>query len=420
MAIDNGKMPAVVQLRRADKQLTKEDLPKTGDETARLLHKLQVHQLELEIQNAELRQARDEVEQVLGTYTDLYDFAPVGYVTLDCAGVVRAASLTAAGFLGMERSRLAGWNFGLFVAQEARPLFAEFLGKVFIRPGKESCEVPLTAAGRSRLYVQIEAVVSASGQECRAVLIDISGRRKMEEKLAILSTDLDTHVAELAAANIELEAFNYTVSHDLRRPLTVISGYCQVLRDLCRNQLDAESLRYIHEMYEGSRQMHQLIDTLLKFSCVTRVAMSQEKVDLSQVADEVAKGLKAAEPERLVTFQIASGIDAIGDAGLLWALLDNLLGNAWKFAGNQEGAVIEFGVAERESKPVYFVRDNGPGFEMALADKLFVPFQRLPGTDVEGHGIGLATVERIVKRHGGRVWAESEQGRGATFFFTLE
>ena len=122
----------------------------------------------------------------------------------------------------------------------------------------------------------------------------------------------------------------------------------------------------------------------------------------------------------LFTFQITPGIVASGDADLLSALLDNLVGNAWKFTGSQEGAVIEFGVAEREGRPVYFVRDNGPGFEMALADKLFIPFQRLPGTDVEGHGIGLATVDRIVRRHGGRVWAESEQGRGATFFFTLE
>jgi light-regulated signal transduction histidine kinase (bacteriophytochrome) len=262
--------------------------------------------------------------------------------------------------------------------------------------------------------------VTLSGLECRVVLIDISGRRQMEEKLGILRTDLDTHAAELAAANIELEAFNYTVSHDLRRPLTVINGYCQVLRDLCRNQLDAECLSYIHEMYEGSLQMNRLIDTLLKFSCVTRVAMSHEKVNLSKIAEDVATGLKADEPERLVTVQVAPGVVAAGDAGLLWALLDNLIGNAWKFSGSQEGAVIEFGVAEREGKPVYFVRDNGPGFDITLADKLFIPFQRLPGTDVEGHGIGLATVERIVKRHGGQVWAESEQGRGATFFFTLE
>jgi signal transduction histidine kinase len=134
----------------------------------------------------------------------------------------------------------------------------------------------------------------------------------------------------------------------------------------------------------------------------------------------VAAEFELAEPEQRVTFRISEKLTAEGDAGLLRVVLDNLIGNAWKHAGCREGAVIEFGVTEVEGKPTCFVRDNGPGFDMAHADKLFVPFQRLPGTSVEGHGIGLATVERIVRRHGGRVWAESEPGKGATFYFTLE
>jgi signal transduction histidine kinase len=138
------------------------------------------------------------------------------------------------------------------------------------------------------------------------------------------------------------------------------------------------------------------------------------------MAEEVAMRLKATTPKRRVTFRIADGIVADGDADLLRVVLGNLIGNAWKYAGRREGAVIEFGVTEVDGKPVCFVRDNGPGFDMALADKLFLPFQRLPGTNVEGHGVGLATVERIVSRHGGRVWAESAPGHGATFFFTLE
>jgi signal transduction histidine kinase len=424
MATNKKKsMTAAGLRRRAEKQLKalapEGGFPREGDETWRLLQELQVHQLELEMQNVELQQARDEVESVLRNYTDLYDFAPVGYVTLSQSGEIRAANLTTAALLDREHSQILGRNFGLFVAKEGQALFVAFLGKVFSSQGKESCEVTLTTVGSVPLFVQIEAVVTVSGLECRAVLIDISGRRQMEEKIGILHADLETHAAELAAANIELEAFNYTVSHDLRRPLTVINGYCQVLRDLCRNQLDAQCLKYIQEMYDGAQQMNQLIDILLKFSCVTRVAMSHEKVNLSQVAEEVAMGLKAAGPERQVTFQIASEIDATGDAGLLGALLDNLLGNAWKFTGSQEKAVIEFGVAEEEGRPAYFVRDNGPGFDLALADKLFMPFQRLPGTEIEGHGIGLATVERIVRRHGGRVWAESAPGKGATFLFTL-
>jgi light-regulated signal transduction histidine kinase (bacteriophytochrome) len=221
------------------------------------------------------------------------------------------------------------------------------------------------------------------------------------------------------AANIELEAFNYTVSHDLRKPLTVINSYCQMVQELCGNKLDEKSLGYIQEIYEGTLRMNRLIDTLLDFSSVSRVELRHERVYLSKMAEEVALGLKVSEPERRVTFRIAAGITADGDAGLLRVVLENLIGNAWKHSGTQEETVIEFGVTEVAGKPACFVRDNGPGFDMVHADKLFAPFQRLPGTEVEGHGIGLATVERIVKRHGGRVWAEGEPGMGATFYFIL-
>jgi signal transduction histidine kinase len=193
-----------------------------------------------------------------------------------------------------------------------------------------------------------------------------------------------------------------------------------VVQELCGNKLDDNCKEYLREMYEGTLRMNRLIDTLLDFSRVTRVAMHHGKVDLSSMAEEVALELKASEPERRVTFRSAAGITVDGDAALLRVVLDNLIGNAWKYAGNREETVIEFGATEVGGKPACFVRDNGPGFDMAFADILFVPFQRLPGTNVAGHGIGLATAERIVRRHGGSLWAESEPGEGATFFFTLK
>lgn len=234
-----------------------------------------------------------------------------------------------------------------------------------------------------------------------------------------LDMKVKERTAELEALNQELEAFNYTVSHDLRRPLTVINGYCQLVQELYGNKLDERCRGYFREMYEGTLSMNQLIDTLLEFSHISRVEMHHEKVELSKMAGEVALGLKASEPGRRVTFRIAEGIMADGDAGLLQMVLDNLFGNAWKFTRNQTETVIEFGVTEIEGKQAFFVRDDGPGFDMAHADKLFRPFQRLPGTNVEGHGVGLATVERIIRRHGGRVWAAGEQAKGATFYFTL-
>ncbi|WP_051361252.1 PAS domain-containing protein [Desulfuromonas sp. TF] len=184
--------------------------PRTEAATQGLVHELEVHQVELEMQNDELRQARDDAEKALEKYADLYDFAPVGYFTLDRDGIIGAANITGATLLGIERSRLIGRRFGLFVAAEARPAFTDFLGKVFTNPSKEACEVPLLSEGERSLFVQIEAVAGASGHECRVAIIDISARRQLEEGLEVLHT--------------ELEAFNYSISHDLRIPLTVINA----------------------------------------------------------------------------------------------------------------------------------------------------------------------------------------------------
>jgi signal transduction histidine kinase len=225
---------------------------------------------------------------------------------------------------------------------------------------------------------------------------------------------------KLEAANIELEAFNYSVSHDLRKPLTLMNGYIYLLKDNFHDIIDEESKAYIQKIEESAMRMNQLIDTLLNFSLVAQVEIHREKFDLSNIAHKVSLGLKDSAPERQISFKIAGGITADGDADLCRVVLDNLMGNAWKYYGNQSELVIEFGVTDVENIRAFFVKDNGQGFEMALADKLFTPFQRLPGTNVAGHGIGLATVERIIRRHGGRVWAESEPTKGATFFFTLE
>jgi PAS domain S-box-containing protein len=393
--------------------------PRAEDETQRLLHELQVHQIELELQNAELRQARDELETALGKYTDLYDFAPVGYFTLDREGLIRAVNLRGASLLGVERSRLLGRRLEPIVTVADRPGFAAFLRRVFESQAKAACELALLKEDEGPLFVQIEAVAVASGQECLAAILDISERRRMEETLEIMRSDLAARAAELEAANSELEAFNYTVTHDLRIPLTTVHGYCQALKELCGNRLDEQCKGFIHEAFEGTLHMNRLINTLLNFSRVSHVEMHRKSVDLSAMAEVVTAELRLAAPERRTTFRIAAGIAAEGDPALLRMVLDNLIGNAWKYAGSREGAVIEFDVTEVDGKPACFVRDNGPGFDMALADKLFLPFQRLAGKDVEGHGIGLATAERIVRRHGGRIWAESKPGEGATFFFTF-
>ena len=260
----------------------------------------------------------------------------------------------------------------------------------------ESAEMQRRAEGASQAP---EAGLSLSYHEARGLL----------EKLQVL-TD----------ANRELEAYNATVSHDLCTPLTAINGYCQVLREICGDQLDENAKDYLQGIYQGTLRMKALISSMLEFSRVTQPALNSERVDLSEMARAVAKELKLTAPNRAVTIRIAKGITDLGDPGLWRSVLDNLIGNAWKHSAGREKTVIAFGRKILAGSPVYFVRDNGPGFDMAQADRLFLPFQRVAGTGVQGHGIGLATVDRIVKRRGGRVWAESQPGAGATFFFTMD
>jgi PAS domain S-box-containing protein len=253
-----------------------------------------------------------------------------------------------------------------------------------------------------------------------SIVTDITERKRMEEEIERLNADLAVRAAELEGAYREMEAFNYTVAHDLRKPLTAISGFCQVLREFCANRLDDQCKGYLQEVYDGTWRMNLLIDALLNFSHLAHVEPRLGSVDLSGMAQEVAAELQLSEPARRVTFHIAERVLVQGDANLLRVVLDNLLGNAWKYTGTRDEGIIEFGTTEVDGKPVCFVRDNGTGFDMADSDKLFTPFQRLSGTEEsEGFGIGLATVERIVRRHGGRVWAEGEPGKGATFYFTL-
>jgi PAS domain S-box-containing protein len=253
-----------------------------------------------------------------------------------------------------------------------------------------------------------------------SIVRDISDRKSAEEEIGRLNITLADRAAELEIVNKELEAFDYTVAHDLRQPLNLLNSYCQVITTLCGAQLPEECRGYLNDAYNVTLRMNRLIEALLNFSRMGHLEPHRESVDLSLLAREVAGSLQQTSPERQVEFRIADGLAANGDAVLLQVVLDNLLGNAWKYTGVREQAVIEFGVREIDQVPTYFVRDNGAGFDMTDAEKLFFPFQRLPGAETSrGFGIGLATVERIIRQHGGKVWAESELNKGASFYFTL-
>ena len=245
------------------------------------------------------------------------------------------------------------------------------------------------------------------------VVRDITASKMAEEELR-------RRESELEASNNELEAFSYSVSHDLRAPLRSMAGFSGALLEEYADKLDSEGKLYLNKIQESSVFMSQLIDDLLKLARVARTEINYEKLNVSEMAQKAVKELQTAEPGRKVKVVIKSGLIAHGDRVLLRRVIDNLFGNAWKFSSKAIDPQIEMGSVEHNGKQAYFIRDNGAGFNMTYVDKLFKPFQRLhPVSEFSGTGIGLAIVQRIIRRHGGDVWAEGKVGEGATFYFTL-
>jgi PAS domain S-box-containing protein len=270
------------------------------------------------------------------------------------------------------------------------------------------------------LELSISVWTTREGKFYSAIIRDITDRRQAEEEIKKLNDELRRRAAELEVINKELETFAYSVSHDLRAPLRSIDGFTQALLEDFSDKINGQGRDYFRRVRAATHRMAQMIDDMLRLSRATRTGMQRQVVDLGAMARSIADELQKAQPGRLVEFVIGSGMMVKGDNRLLRAVLENLLDNAWKFTSKHTHARIEFGVAEKEGKPVYFVRDDGVGFDMAYAGKLFSPFQRLHSSDeFPGTGIGLATVQRIINRHGGCVWAEGEVQKGATFYFSL-
>ncbi len=281
-------------------------------------------------------------------------------------------------------------------------------------------------SGWERVFSYNGSVVREKGGGHLAFLSirDITERKQAEEQIRRLNETLELRVrertAQLEAANKELEAFSYSVSHDLRAPLRHIDGFSRALLEDCADDLDEAGKGYLREVRAASGEMARLIEEVLQLARVTRGELRREEVSLSKLAREAVAELRKADAGREVSIRIEEGHTVRGDRRLLQVMLVNLLGNAWKFTSKMERAEIVFSRVEGVRGPVYFVRDNGAGFDMTYADKLFVAFQRLHSLDeFEGTGVGLATVQRVVNRHGGQVWAEGAVGRGATFYFTI-
>jgi PAS domain S-box-containing protein len=356
---------------------------------------------------------------------DIAEGAPVGLLRLRADGVIQWANPAQLDLLGYTQEDYVGKSAADFYDNpaEGRDVLARLKRGDTLR----DYETRLHTRDGSLRTVLINS--SASYREdgsllhARLFTHNITGRRRAEEENRRLNLELEKRVqqrtAQLEAASKELEAFSYSVSHDLRAPLRALRGFTEALLELHASQLDARGQEFLRRACAASCQMDRLIEDLLKLSQVSRGALQHQEIDLSSLAGDIATELAASDPGRNVEFVIAPDCVADGDPRLVRVVLDNLLRNAWKFSGKRPDARIEFGLTEAP-EAAFFVRDNGAGFDMAFAKRLFGVFQRLhTASEFPGTGIGLATVQRILNRHGGRSWAVGAVNGGATFYFTL-
>jgi PAS domain S-box-containing protein len=330
---------------------------------------------------------------------------------------------------GKAADSLLGEEIGILFPPSERERSTELLRRTLEGQPLDVTAIPIARADGSvrKVLWNSAAILAADGRTPMAGIAqgqDITERRQAQEALGRFKADLDERVRDrtiqLEGANAELESFSYSVSHDLRAPLRGIDGWSLALLEDYRDKLDDQGRDYLGYIRSDVQRMGQLIDDLLGLSRVTRNRMERTLVDLTAVAQTVVARLRESEPDRQVEFEARPGLTAWADAGLIEITLTNLIGNAWKFSSTRPVARIEFGRADVDRRSAFFVRDNGVGFDMTYVDKLFGPFQRLhKATEFPGSGIGLAIVQRAVRRHGGLVWAESKLGEGATFYFTF-
>jgi PAS domain S-box-containing protein len=370
---------------------------------------------------AQQRRALEALRASEADFRGLFENLQDVFYRVDLAGNLQMVSPSVERY-GYRSSDLIGRKVDRFYREPAER--AASVEAVLRNGAVQDAEITLERADGTPLPTSVTARVRRDEHGrpigIEGTLRDITARKRTELEVVKLNDDLRRRAEDLEVANRELEAFSYSVSHDLRGPLRSIDGFSKMLLEDCGDQLDATGIGYLKRVRAAAQRMGQLIDDLLKLSRVTRSELRREVVNLSGLAESIVSELRQREPDRAADVVIAAGVMTVGDAVLLRVVLQNLLENAWKFSRRRERAHIEFGVQECDAGPAYFVRDNGVGFDMAHAAKLFGAFQRLHSTaEFEGTGIGLATVQRVIRRHHGRVWAESTPDMGATFFFTL-
>jgi PAS domain S-box-containing protein len=355
---------------------------------------------------------------------DMAEKAPVGLLQVGADGIIQWANLAELELVGYARHEFVGKKAADFYADQSEGL--DVLGRLLRGETLRDYRANLRARDGSLRNVLLSSSADVEdGRLLRVRLMtqDITGQRRAEEEILRLNLELEQRVqqrtAQLEAANKEMESFSYSVSHDLRAPLRSLRGFTEVLLEVHAAQLDSRGQDFLRRACAASFQMERLIEDLLKLAQVARADLQVEEVNLSSMASDIAADLANSDSSRTAQFVIAPECSGRGDARLVRLALDNLLRNSWKFSSKRADARIEFGRTDGQ-EPTFFVRDNGAGFNMAYSKRLFGVFQRLhAASEFPGTGVGLATVQRIITRHGGRAWAEGAVNQGATFYFTL-
>lgn len=395
--------------------------------TAVLLYFMIRHYLTLQQQHSE-HLAREQ--QLLGTTLETL---PVGVVIVDAKGTITRGNKAFEGIWGGLRL-LEKADFGEYRgwwSASGKPIEAHEWGVARALTRGESSrdeiiDIETFAGERKTILHSSVPLRDEAGTTIGVIDVnqDITALKKAEAEIVMLNAELEQRVAERTAqlemANQELEAFSYSVSHDLQAQLNHIAGYSRALLEDYRGRFDEAGERYLLKISTATERMEQMISALLSLSRLNQGTIRKQSVNLSDVVREVCSELKGTDPERPVTLSIQEGVVVKGEGRLLRSVMENLLENAWKYTTGREPARIEFGEQTTEDGRVFYLRDNGAGFPMEYAAKLFTPFQRLHSDqEFPGIGIGLATVQRIIRRHGGRIWAESTPGSGTAFYFTL-
>ncbi len=362
-----------------------------------------------------------QLQDALAFRQAILEAAAIGILVYDQDGQCRVANQAAVNIVGGSLEQLLAQNYHQLDSWKQSGLYEAALDALRTSIIQTRDLHVVTTFGRDVwMRCRLSSFESNGQPHLLLIIEDITGQVQKQAEIEALNQQLLAQAARLEQANQELEAFSYSVSHDLRAPLRSLDGFSQVLLTRYADRLDEQGRHYLERIRAGAQRMGELINDLLNLSRVGRSEMRRQPVDLSALARQIAAELQASEPQREAIFEIQDGLVVRGDAHLLGLAMTNLMENAWKFSRPRHTTSIKIGKYRQDRETVFFVQDNGVGFDMAYGNKLFSPFQRLHGMyEFPGSGIGLATVKRILQRHGGRIWAEAKPDQGATFYFVI-